>query len=93
MKIVHTMIRVNNLDESLKFYCDGLGMKLLKKRDYESGRFTNVFVGYGSEATDAVIELTYNWDTHATILVMVSAILRWVCRMSTRPAKNCAPKA
>ncbi|MSP37829.1 MAG: lactoylglutathione lyase [Deltaproteobacteria bacterium] len=65
MKIVHTMIRVNNLDESLKFYCDGLGMTLLKKKDYESGRFTNVFVGYGSEATDAVIELTYNWDTHA----------------------------
>ena len=65
MKIVHTMIRVNDLDESLKFYCDGLGMKLLKKREYPSGRFTNVFVGYGSEETDAVIELTYNWDTHA----------------------------
>ncbi|HXV50186.1 MAG TPA: lactoylglutathione lyase [Candidatus Binatia bacterium] len=65
MKIVHTMIRVNDLDESLKFYCDALGMKLLKKRDYESGRFTNAFVGYGSEETDAVIELTYNWDTHA----------------------------
>ena len=64
MKIVHTMIRVNDLDESLKFYCDGLGMKLLKRRDYESGRFTNVFVGYGAEETDAVIELTYNWDTH-----------------------------
>jgi len=65
MKIVHTMIRVNDLDESLKFYCDGLGMKLLKKKDYESGRFTNAFVGYGSEATDAVIELTHNWDTHS----------------------------
>jgi catechol 2,3-dioxygenase-like lactoylglutathione lyase family enzyme len=64
MKIVHTMIRVNDLDESLKFYCDGLGMKLLKRRDYESGRFTNVFVGYGAEETEAVIELTYNWDTH-----------------------------
>ena len=65
MKIVHTMIRVNNLDESIKFYCDALGMKLLKKRDYESGRFTNAFVGYGSEETDAVIELTYNWDPEA----------------------------
>ena len=64
MKIVHTMIRVNDLDESLKFYCDGLGMKLLKRKDFESGRFTNVFVGYGAEETDAVIELTYNWDTH-----------------------------
>ena len=65
MKIVHTMIRVNDLDESLKFYCDGLGMKVLKKKDYESGRFTNVFVGYESEETSAVIELTYNWDTHS----------------------------
>ena len=64
MKIVHTTIQVNYRDESLKFYCDGLGMKLLKKRDYESGRFTNAFVGYGSEETDPVIELTYNWDTH-----------------------------
>src|SRR5262245_12087231 len=68
MKIVHTMIRVNNLDESLKFYCEGLGMKLLRKREYPSGRFTNVFVGYGSEETDAVIELTYNWDTHAYVI-------------------------
>jgi lactoylglutathione lyase len=65
MKIVHTMIRVNDLDESLKFYCDALGMKLLKKREYPSGRFTNAFVGYGSEETDPVIELTYNWDTHS----------------------------
>ena len=65
MKIVHTMIRVNHLDESLKFYCDGLGMKLLKEREYESGWFTNVFVGDGSEETDAVIELTDNWDTHS----------------------------
>ena len=65
MKIVHTMIRVNDLDESLKFYCDALGMKLLKKREYPSGRFTNAFVGYGPEETDPVIELTYNWDTHS----------------------------
>lgn len=64
MRIVHTMIRVKHLDESLKFYCDGLGMKVLKQKDYESGRFTNTFVGYGSEEDSAVIELTYNWDTH-----------------------------
>ena len=64
MRIVHTMIRVKHLDESLKFYCDGLGMDVLKKKDYESGRFTNTFVGYGSEDDTAVIELTYNWDTH-----------------------------
>jgi lactoylglutathione lyase len=58
------MIRVNNLDESVKFYCDVLGMKLLRKKDYESGRFTLAFVGYGSEAENAVIELTYNWETY-----------------------------
>ena len=64
MRMLHTMIRVNNLDESVKFYCDLLGMKLLRKKDYESGRFTLAFVGYGSEAENAVIELTYNWETH-----------------------------
>ena len=64
MRLLHTMIRVNDLDDSLRFYCDRLGMKLLRKQDYPSGRFTLAFVGYGNEATDAVIELTYNWDTH-----------------------------
>lgn len=64
MRMLHTMIRVNDLDESLKFYCDVLGMKLLRKKDYESGRFSLAFVGYGSEAENAVIELTFNWDTH-----------------------------
>ncbi len=64
MKILHTMIRVNDLDESIRFYCDVLGMKLLRKKDYASGRFTLAFVGYGSESDSAVIEMTYNWDTH-----------------------------
>jgi lactoylglutathione lyase len=64
MRLLHTMIRVNDLDESLRFYCDTLGMKLLRKQDYPSGRFTLAFVGYGSEDKAAVIELTYNWDTH-----------------------------
>ncbi|MGH7771362.1 MAG: lactoylglutathione lyase [Candidatus Binatia bacterium] len=64
MRLLHTMIRVNDLDESIKFYCDVLGMKLLRKKDYPSGRFTLAFVGYGSESEQAVIELTYNWDTH-----------------------------
>ena len=58
------MIRVNDLDESLRFYTEVLGMKLLRKKDYESGRFTLAFVGYGDEDATAVIELTYNWDTH-----------------------------
>ena len=58
------MIRVNDLDESLRFYCDQLGMKLLRKKEYPSGRFTLAFVGYGTEERTAVIELTHNWDTH-----------------------------
>ncbi len=61
MRILHTMIRVKDLDASLAFYCDVLGMKLLRKKDYESGQFTLAFVGYDDESKSAVIELTYNW--------------------------------
>lgn len=61
MRMLHTMLRVGNLDESLKFYCDVLGMKLLRKKDYPSGEFTLAFVGYGDESDNTVIELTYNW--------------------------------
>ncbi len=64
MKILHTMIRVNDLDQSIRFYCDVLGMKLLRKKDYPSGRFTLAFVGYAPESEASVIELTHNWDTH-----------------------------
>ena len=64
MRLLHTMIRVNDLDESIKFYCELLGMRLLRKKEYPSGRFTLAFVGYGSEAEETVIELTFNWDTH-----------------------------
>ena len=63
MRFLHTMIRVNNLDESLKFYCGALGMKLLRKKDYPGGEFTLAFVGYGDEADNTVIELTHNWKT------------------------------
>jgi lactoylglutathione lyase len=65
MQLLHTMIRVNDLDQSLRFYCDALGMKLLRKHDFPGGRFTLAFVGYGDEADNTVVELTYNWDTHA----------------------------
>lgn len=61
MRLLHTMLRVGNLDESLKFYCDTLGMKLLRKKDYPGGEFTLAFVGYGEESDQTVIELTYNW--------------------------------
>ena len=63
MRLLHTMLRVNNLDESLKFYCDKLGMKLLRKQDFPGGEFTLAFVGYGDEKDNAVIELTWNWGT------------------------------
>lgn len=61
MRLLHTMLRVGNLEESLKFYCDLLGMKLLRKKDYPGGEFTLAFVGYGAESDTAVLELTYNW--------------------------------
>ena len=64
MRLLHTMIRVNDLDESLRFYTEMLGMRLLRKKDYPSGRFTLAFVGYGSEDETAVIEFTHNWDTN-----------------------------
>lgn len=58
---MHTMIRVSDLDASIKFYTELLGMRLLRRDDYPGGKFTNAFVGYGPEETDTVIELTYNW--------------------------------
>lgn len=63
MRVLHTMIRVGNLDHSIKFYTDVLGMKLLRRKDYPDGKFTLAFVGYGPEAEQAVVELTYNWGT------------------------------
>jgi lactoylglutathione lyase len=57
------MIRVGDLDRSIAFYTEVLGMRLLRRTDYESGRFTNAFVGYEDESKAAVLELTHNWDT------------------------------
>lgn len=63
MRMLHTMLRVGNLERSLQFYTEVLGMTLLRKRDYEEGRFTLAFVGYGDEQNNTVLELTHNWDT------------------------------
>jgi lactoylglutathione lyase len=63
MRILHTMLRVGDLDRSIAFYTDVLGMQLLRRKDYPEGRFTLVFVGYGDEADHTVLELTHNWDT------------------------------
>ncbi|MBP0021054.1 MAG: lactoylglutathione lyase [Cyanobacteria bacterium SBLK] len=61
MRMLHTMLRVGNLDESIQFYCEVLGMKLLRQKDYPGGKFTLAFVGYGDESDNTVIELTHNW--------------------------------
>ena len=63
MRILHTMLRVGDLDRSIKFYTEVLGMKLLRKKDYPDGKFTLAFIGYGDESESTVIELTYNWGT------------------------------
>lgn len=63
MRILHTMLRVGNLEKSLAFYTQVLGMKLLRRKDYPDGRFTLAFVGYQDEADGTVLELTHNWDT------------------------------
>ena len=61
MRILHTMLRVGDLERSLAFYTQVLGMRLLRRREYPDGKFTLAFVGYGDEDRDAVLELTYNW--------------------------------
>ena len=65
MRILHTMLRVGDLDRAIDFYTKVLGMRLLRRQDYPEGRFTLAFVGYGAESEQSVIELTHNWDTSA----------------------------
>jgi lactoylglutathione lyase len=65
MRLLHTMLRVSDLEASLRFYCEVLGMKLIRKQDFPDGKFTLAFVGYGAESDSTVIELTHNWDTSA----------------------------
>ena len=65
MRILHTMFRVGDLERSLAFYTEVLGMRQLRRQDYPDGRFTLAFVGYGPEQEAAVLELTHNWDTPA----------------------------
>lgn len=64
MRILHTMLRVGDLDRSIAFYTEVMGMKLLRKRDNEQYQYTLAFIGYGEESETAVLELTYNWDKH-----------------------------
>ena len=61
MRILHTMLRVGDLERSIAFYTNVLGMQLLRRKDYPAGKFTLAFIGYGDESENAVLELTYNW--------------------------------
>ena len=61
-RFLHVMLRVLDLDKSIKFYTSLLGMKLLRRKDYKEGKFTLAFLGYGNESDTTVLELTYNWD-------------------------------
>lgn len=63
MRLLHTMIRVGNLDKSITFYTDTLGMQLLRRKDFPGGKFTLAFLGYGDESENTALELTHNWDT------------------------------
>ncbi|MEN8259517.1 MAG: lactoylglutathione lyase [Pseudomonadota bacterium] len=65
MRLLHTMIRVANLEESIRFYTEILGMKVLRQQEFPDGKFTLAFVGYDEEKNNTVIELTYNWDVNS----------------------------
>lgn len=65
MRLLHTMLRVSDLEKSLSFYTNVLGMKLLRRKDYPEGKFTLAFVGYGDESEQTALELTHNWDTNS----------------------------
>jgi len=63
MRLLHTMLRVGDLDKSIEFYTETLGMQLLRRQDYPDGEFTLAFLGYEPADSNSVIELTYNWGT------------------------------
>jgi len=65
MRLLHTMLRVGNLERSIKFYTEVLGMELLRQKDYPDGEFTLAFLGYGPESENTALELTYNWGCDA----------------------------
>ena len=93
MRLLHTMLRVGNLERSLAFYQDVLDMQLLRKQDYPEGRFTLAFIGYGDEANHTVIELTHNWTPRSMSWATPMAILPWKQKIFTPPATPFEPLA
>lgn len=99
MRLLHTMLRVVNLEESLRFYCNVLGMKLLRQKDYPDGKFTLAFVGYGDESDTSVIELTHNWgvdsynlgDAYGHIAIGVDDIYATCAEITNRGGKVTRP--
>ena len=95
MRLLHTMLRVGDLDRSIQFYSEILGMKLLRKKDYPDGKFTLAFIGYGDEDDNTVIELTYNWgvdkyeigDGYGHIAIEVDDVYRATERIRERGGK------
>lgn len=67
MRLIHTMLRVANLERAIDFYTNALGMQLLRREDFPEGRFTLAFIGYGAEEDHTVLELTHNWDTDSYV--------------------------
>jgi lactoylglutathione lyase len=99
MRLLHTMLRVGNLERSIEFYTRVLGMKLLRQKDYPDGKFTLAFVGYGDESDHTVIELTHNWDTqsydlgegYGHIAIEVDDVYAAVEELQTRGGKVIRP--
>ena len=95
MRLLHTMLRVGNLERSIEFYTRVLGMQLLRQKDYPDGKFTLAFVGYGDESDHTVIELTHNWDTdsynlgegYGHIAIEVDDVYEAVRELQTRGGK------
>lgn len=93
MRLLHTMLRVGDLDRSIKFYTELLGMKLLRREDYPEGKFTLAFVGYEAESTGTVIERPITGIRRPTISATASATWRWKSTTRTRPATKSRRKA
>ena len=95
MRLLHTMLRVGNLEQSIKFYTEVFEMQLLRQKDYPDGKFTLAFIGYGNEKENTVIELTHNWDTdsydlgngYGHIAIEVDDVYQAVDRIKQRGGK------